>query len=76
MLTDSLICDSLDFTDILGSAVGAKNGLKIGQKYSTSELLLLIHRLTVLAENLQGTSQECKKFDGSRILNFEFFCKL
>ena len=40
----------------------------------TFKSLLLIHRLTVLAENLhKGTSQECKKFDGSGILNFSFF---
>ena len=46
-------------------------------KKITFKSLLLIHRLTVLAENLQkGTSQECKKFDGSRILNFSFFCYL
>ena len=58
-------------------------GLKMGQKYSvltrilkktTFKSLLLIDRLTVLAENLhKGTSQECKKFDGSGILNFSLF---
>ena len=36
--------------------------------------LLLIHRLTVLAENLhKGTSKECKKYVGSGILNSSFF---
>ena len=39
--------------------------------------LLLIHPLTVLAENLhKGTSQGCKKIVGSAFLKFRFFCYL
>ena len=38
------------------------------------KLLLLIHSLTVLAENLhKGTSQGCNKFDGSELSNFSKF---
>ena len=40
---------------------------------NTLKSLLVIHCLTVLAENLhKGTSQGCKIFDGSAFLNFRF----
>ena len=45
-------------------------------KKNTFKSLLFIHSLTVLAENLQkGTSEECKKFDGSGFLNFSFLAQ-
>ena len=63
----TLILDDSDLIDISRLAVGAKNGLKIKQKYSvltrklkktTFKMLLLIDRLTILPENLhKGTSQ-------------------
>ena len=71
-----------DFIDIWRLVIGVKNRLKIGQKYSvltwnlkklTFKTRLLLHSLIILLENLDKvTTQESKKLDLSRFLNFSF----
>ena len=75
-----LIRVSSDSIDIWMSAVGAKNGPKIGGKCSvfttilkkiTFKLLLLLDHSTISLENLhKGTFLECKKFERGGILIF------